>query len=254
MNAMRDAYDTLIAGIYYETYDEEKADKMTERCLNWLSTTDFYIAPASTIYHDAEPCGLLRHTLRVVDKMMELLSLSSFSGVTRHDAILTALVHDWCKMKIYCSYMGKAWLLSKSGQSIEVLNHPSETFEFESVVDVIVSYGSASEKSIAKQYLEFPTEKLKNKLLDIYNNNWCKVRTWGTFQEEITFRITSAGYNWYNTIVNFLLDHPEFKRSEITVESNKSSGSKYTYWERVGYNSTVDSSNESILAASLVEE
>lgn len=156
-------------------------------------------------------------------------------------------------MKIYCSYMGRAWLLSKSGQEIPVLNHPSETFEFESVVEVVSDYGSASEQKIASQYLELQNPVLKNKILSIYNNNWCKIRTWGNFQEEVTFRITSVGYNWYNTIVGFLLRHPEFKNSEITVESDKASGVKKTYWERVGYNSAVDSSNESVLAAQFIK-
>lgn len=106
MSTMCDVYDTLIAGIYYLTYeDEEKAGKLTERCLKWLSNTDFYIAPASTVYHDSEPCGLLRHTLKVVDKMIELLSISSFSSVKYHETILTALVHDWCKIDFYEQYM-----------------------------------------------------------------------------------------------------------------------------------------------------
>lgn len=105
MNIMHNVYDTLIAGIYYLTYDDEKAGKLTERCLKWLSNTDFYIAPASTIYHDAEPCGLLRHSLKVVDKMIELLTLSSFTKVNYHEAILTALVHDWCKIDFYEQYM-----------------------------------------------------------------------------------------------------------------------------------------------------
>lgn len=157
-------------------------------------------------------------------------------------------------MKIYCSYMGRAWLLSKSGQEIPVLNHPSETFEFESVVEVVLDYGSVSEQKIASQYLESPTPELKSRLLSIYNNNWCKIRTWGTFQEEVTFRITSTGYNWYDTIVDFLLRHPEFKNSEITVEADKSSGIKKTYWERIGYKSAVDSANESILAAQFVKQ
>lgn len=81
MIAMRDAYDTMIAAIYYMIYHAEKAEKLTERCLKWLSNTDFYIAPASTVYHDSEPCGLLKHTLRVVDKMIELLSLHRFRGL-----------------------------------------------------------------------------------------------------------------------------------------------------------------------------
>lgn len=105
MIAMRNAYDTMIAAIYYTIYHAEKAEKLTERCLKWLSNTDFYIAPASTVYHDSEPCGLLKHTLRVVDKMIELLSLPSFSRVARHEAVLTALVHDWCKIDFYEQYM-----------------------------------------------------------------------------------------------------------------------------------------------------
>ncbi|MCM1226399.1 MAG: hypothetical protein NC320_03110 [Clostridium sp.] len=105
MLEMRDMYNTLIAGIYYLTYDDEKAEKLTKRCLNWLSNTDFYIAPGSTVYHDAEPCGLLRHSLKVTDKMTELLALPSFSMVNYHEAILTALVHDWCKIDFYEQYM-----------------------------------------------------------------------------------------------------------------------------------------------------
>lgn len=105
MIVMRDVYETLIAGIFYLTYGEEKAPKLAERCIKWLASTDFYTAPASTIYHDAEPGGLLRHSLRVVDKMIELLSIPSFSGIKSHEAILTALTHDWCKIDLYEQYM-----------------------------------------------------------------------------------------------------------------------------------------------------
>lgn len=64
-------------------------------------------------------------------------------------------------MKLYCSYMGRAWLLSKSGQEIPVLNHPSETFEFESVVKVVSDYGSVPEQKTASQYLESQNPVLK---------------------------------------------------------------------------------------------
>lgn len=105
MHIMRDVYESMIAGIYYRSYEEAKAAKLTERCINWLNTTDFYIAPASTVYHDAEPCGLLKHSLRVADKLVELLSLPSFSMINPIEAILTALVHDWCKIDFYESYL-----------------------------------------------------------------------------------------------------------------------------------------------------
>lgn len=105
MVVMRDVYETLIAGIFYLTYDEERVPKLAERCIKWLASTDFYTAPASTIYHDAEPSGLLRHSLRVADKMIELLSIPSFSRIKMHEAILTALAHDWCKIDLYEQYM-----------------------------------------------------------------------------------------------------------------------------------------------------
>lgn len=157
-------------------------------------------------------------------------------------------------MRIYCSYMGAAWLLSRTGKEISVLNHPSETFEFESVVDIINEYGSASEKKLASEYMKFPNDRLKSKLLSIYNSNWCKVRTWGTFQEEVTFRITSTNFNWYRIIVDFLLNHPNFRRSSITVESDKSSGVRKTYWSNVDYESAVDSANEAILSTQLLPD
>lgn len=102
---MRDVYDTLLVGIFYMTYPDDKAAKYAKRCIDWLSTTDFYIAPASTIYHDCEPGGLLRHSLRVADKMIELLTLPSFKPVVVDEALLTALVHDWCKIDLYEQYM-----------------------------------------------------------------------------------------------------------------------------------------------------
>lgn len=105
MIVMRDLYETMIAGIFYLSYDDERAAKLAERCIKWIASTDFYTAPASTIYHDAEPAGLLRHSLRVADKMIELLELPSFNGVKYHESILTALVHDWCKIDLYEQYM-----------------------------------------------------------------------------------------------------------------------------------------------------
>lgn len=35
---------------------------------------------------------------------------------------------------------GSAWLLDREGNCIEVYAHPSEKFEFESIVDVVSSY------------------------------------------------------------------------------------------------------------------
>lgn len=99
-------YDRMIAGIFYITCANDKiAQQMTERCLNWLHGTDFYAAPASTKYHESYPCGLIQHHLTVYNKMVELLGTATFDNkVNVPEALLTALVHDWCKIDFYESY------------------------------------------------------------------------------------------------------------------------------------------------------
>lgn len=74
-------------------------------CLEWLRKGDFYTAPASTIYHESEPSGLLHHTLKVVNKIQELKYIKTFKLVDMQDAVLVALVHDWCKIGLYEMYM-----------------------------------------------------------------------------------------------------------------------------------------------------
>ena len=149
-------------------------------------------------------------------------------------------------MKITCeSYMGTAWLLDRKGNEIEVYKHPNERIDFDSIVSIIEEYGSTSEQKLAVEYQNNPTEELKAKLMLIYNNDWCKVRTWGTFGEELIFRITSTNFNWYNNIIEFLLRH---RRTNvlITVETVKNGKSKI-YWDKVTYDYAVDPENQVIL-------
>lgn len=153
-------------------------------------------------------------------------------------------------MKIFCNgYTGRAWLLSDTGKEIRVLNHPSDTFEFDSVVDVVLNYGSNYEKSIAEKYVKNPSDALKHQVLDIYNNRWCKVRAWGAFNEEVYFRITSQHFNWYSIIVGFLVNHPEFENSIVTVEADRSSGTKKIYLTGQSYQYVIAPENETVLAS-----
>lgn len=102
---LKEVYKSIIMGIQYMKYDDVKAAQMCERTISWLDSTDFFTAPASTIYHDSEQGGLLKHTLKVVNRMIELLTISVLSNVSLVDAITTAMVHDWCKIDFYESYM-----------------------------------------------------------------------------------------------------------------------------------------------------
>lgn len=85
-------------------YPEENAIKYAARALKWLETTDFYTAPASSIYHDSDYAGLLRHTLKVVNRLLELSQLTPFKSVNLAEAVLAAICHDWCKINFYELY------------------------------------------------------------------------------------------------------------------------------------------------------
>ena len=76
--------------------------------LEWLRTTDFYTSPASTKYHDACYGGLLNHTLEVYKQLIGLRSVPKFKDVVENhwwSAVFVVLVHDWCKMGRYESYL-----------------------------------------------------------------------------------------------------------------------------------------------------
>lgn len=79
--------------------------KAAMNCIEWLKVTDFYNAPGSTQYHDSEPSGLLKHSLRVFNHIIRLRYDDAFKCVDMHSAALVALTHDWCKIGLYEMYM-----------------------------------------------------------------------------------------------------------------------------------------------------
>ena len=102
---MHDTVTTLIKGCCNIMYsDRVVAQKYAERAIEWLEGTDFYIAPASTKYHDSEVHGLMKHTLKVVQALNDLSALPQFKNVNLAEATLAAIVHDWCKIDFYESY------------------------------------------------------------------------------------------------------------------------------------------------------
>lgn len=140
------------------------------------------------------------------------------------------------------NYLGNAYLLDKDGNEYDVLHHPTDSFEFESVLYLLDEYGSDYAKKLSAKYKSSPNDDLKEKIIDIYNNMFCKVRVWGAFAEEITFRIESTGFNWYNIIIDFLIRH-SYKRSLITVENNRHK----VYWKNVSFDYVINPENEVVL-------
>lgn len=96
---------------------DDALSKLTD-CLTWLRNGDFYIAPASTRFHDSQPSGLLKHSLDVADKVLALCDVDSFKSVLVDEAVLCALVHDWCKIGLYEPYQRN--VKNERGQWVQV--------------------------------------------------------------------------------------------------------------------------------------
>ena len=70
------------------------------KVIDYLNTSDFFVAPASTRFHGCYKGGLAKHSLNVFDLLIaknEELSL----GVDENTIIIAALLHDVCKIGAY---------------------------------------------------------------------------------------------------------------------------------------------------------
>lgn len=84
---------------FIEYYQANIHREGADRLLEWLQTTDFFTAPASTRYHCACPAGLVIHSINVYEVMME----KHFDPETdsAESFALCALLHDVCKAQFY---------------------------------------------------------------------------------------------------------------------------------------------------------
>ena len=84
---------------FIEYYQANIHREGADRLLEWLQTTDFFTAPASTRYHCACPSGLVQHSVKVYEVMME----KHFDPETdsAESFALCALLHDVCKAQFY---------------------------------------------------------------------------------------------------------------------------------------------------------
>ena len=69
--------------------------------VNWLDNSDFKVAPASTRYHNSFEGGLLEHSLNVYSELLRHQDLIKLLNIPRDSLIITALLHDICKVNFY---------------------------------------------------------------------------------------------------------------------------------------------------------
>lgn len=68
--------------------------------LEWLETSDFFIAPASTKYHGNYEGGLCEHSLNVYEQL-RFLNQHFQTNYSDETIAIVALFHDLCKVNFY---------------------------------------------------------------------------------------------------------------------------------------------------------
>lgn len=72
----------------------------------WLDKTDFFTAPASTRFHDANPGGLVAHSIAVYRELAKIITIhcnqyGHDDATTHKQTAVVALLHDVCKVGCY---------------------------------------------------------------------------------------------------------------------------------------------------------
>ena len=119
--------------------------------VDWLHSTDFYTAPASTKYHGASEHGLLYHSLVVHDCAVNMYhNLYSEQAWGRLDSIIiAALLHDICKANCYSVYQKN---VKKDGIWVQ-----EDAYKF----DEQFCFGGHGSKSVylAQQFIKLTSEE-----------------------------------------------------------------------------------------------
>lgn len=74
--------------------------KGIDKLLEYLETTDFFTAPASTAFHGAHEKGLVLHSLSVYDVAKEM-NTNLDLGFSAETIAICSLFHDLCKTNYY---------------------------------------------------------------------------------------------------------------------------------------------------------
>lgn len=91
----KNRFITLLSGV-----KRAGCDKLIE----WLESTDFFQAPASTRFHENYAGGLCEHSLCVYDKLTQLNASDAVPQemkMTEEQMVICALLHDVCKTNFY---------------------------------------------------------------------------------------------------------------------------------------------------------
>lgn len=90
---------------FIEEYNKYIKREGSQELLEFLKSSDFFTAPASTKYHAAYEGGLCQHSLSVFYELIRLLKAYPEIKVSGETAAICALLHDVCKINFYSTEM-----------------------------------------------------------------------------------------------------------------------------------------------------
>ena len=83
----------------------------------WLETTDFFVCPASSKFHSAEPGGLCFHSLNVYKRLLKLAKDEwNEKNINIESITIIALFHDICKC---CYYKQEMRNVKENGEWVQ---------------------------------------------------------------------------------------------------------------------------------------
>lgn len=96
----------IMKNYFLEKYNHWIHRPGADKLLQWLETTDFFTAPASTRFHLAQEGGLVEHSVHVYDRLQALFQweFTNCAMPTRdqnESIAICGLLHDICKVNVY---------------------------------------------------------------------------------------------------------------------------------------------------------
>jgi hypothetical protein len=89
-----------------------------EDLIAFIKKSDFYTAPASTIYHSCHEGGLLEHSINVYNRLKKKFDDELWvdsCGVKDENIVICALLHDLCKCYFYVPDIRNRKVYSETG-------------------------------------------------------------------------------------------------------------------------------------------
>lgn len=86
---------------FWEIYDSYIKRSGADKLKEWIASTDFESAPASTKYHESYPGGLKEHSVKVFNELVRLLKAYPEVKCSGETAAIISLLHDLCKCNTY---------------------------------------------------------------------------------------------------------------------------------------------------------